>query len=44
MASSHKEAPNLTRLPTQGSTDFYAFNIYEEERGEYLTMIVNYIP
>jgi hypothetical protein len=44
MASSHREAPNLTRLPTLDSTDFYAFNSYEEGRGEYLTMIANYIP
>ncbi len=44
MASSHREAPNLTRLPTLDSTDFYAFNSYEEGRSEYLTVIANYIP
>jgi len=44
MASSHREAPNITRLPTLDSTDFYAFNSYEEGRGEYVTMIANYIP
>ena len=43
-ASSHREAPNLTRFPTLDSTDFYAFNSYEEGRGEYVTLIANYIP
>ncbi|MDP5040373.1 MAG: DUF4331 domain-containing protein, partial [Paraglaciecola sp.] len=43
-ASSHREAPNITRFPTLDSTDFYAFNSYEEGRGDYLTMIANYIP
>jgi hypothetical protein len=43
-ASSHREAPNITRMPTLDSTDFYAFNSYEEGRGEYVTMIANYIP
>ncbi|WP_409220054.1 DUF4331 domain-containing protein [Alteromonas sp. W364] len=43
-ASSHREAPNITRFPTVDSTDFYAFNSYEEGRGDYVTMIANYIP
>ena len=43
-ASSHREAPNLTRMPTVDSTDFYAFNSYEEGRGDYVTLIANYIP
>jgi hypothetical protein len=43
-ASSHREAPNITRLPTLDSTDFYMFNSYEEGRGDYVTMIANYIP
>jgi hypothetical protein len=43
-ASSHREAPNLTRMPTVDSTDFYAFNSYEEGRGDYVTIIANYIP
>jgi hypothetical protein len=43
-ASSHREAPNITRLPTVDSTDFYAFNSYEEGRGDYVTLIANYIP
>ncbi|MFQ3236944.1 MAG: hypothetical protein ACI9C4_002519 [Paraglaciecola sp.] len=43
-ASSHREAPNVTRTPTVDSTDFYAFNSYEEGRGDYVTLIANYIP
>jgi hypothetical protein len=44
MASSHREAPNIGRLPTLDSTDFYAFNSYEPGRGSYVTLIANYIP
>ena len=44
MASSHREAPNITRHPKLDSTDFYAFNSYEEGREGYVTMIANYIP
>jgi hypothetical protein len=43
-ASSHREAPNITRLPTVDSTDFYLFNSYEAGRGDYVTLIANYIP
>jgi hypothetical protein len=43
-ASSHREAPNVTRMPTVDSTDFYAFNSYEAGRGDYVTLIANYIP
>jgi hypothetical protein len=42
-ASSHREAPNVTRMPTADSTDFYAFNSYESGRGDYVTLIANYI-
>ncbi len=44
LASSHREAPNITRMPTVDSTDFYIFNSYEAGRGDYVTMIANYIP
>ncbi|MFT5312216.1 MAG: hypothetical protein ACI8Z9_000693 [Paraglaciecola sp.] len=44
LASSHREAPNVTRFPTVDSTDFYAFNSYEEGRGDFVTLIANYIP
>ena len=43
-ASSHREAPNITRFPTLDSSDFYAFNSYEAGRGDYVTLIANYIP
>ncbi len=44
MASSHREAPNITRFPTLDSTDYYVFNSYEAGRGNYVTLIANYIP
>ncbi len=44
VASSHREAPNITRMPTVDSTDFYMFNSYESGREGYVTMIANYIP
>lgn len=43
-ASSHREAPNITRFPTVDSTDFYLFNSYEPGRETYVTAIANYIP
>lgn len=42
--SSHREAPNITRLPTVDSTDFYLFNSYEADRSDYVTVIANYLP
>ena len=43
IASSHREAPNITRHPALDSTDFYAFNSYEQGREDYVTFIANYI-
>ncbi|MCP3864424.1 MAG: DUF4331 domain-containing protein, partial [Aestuariibacter sp.] len=43
-ASSHREAPNIARSPALDSTDFYAFNSYEEGRDGFVTLIANYIP
>ncbi|HYM34019.1 MAG TPA: DUF4331 family protein, partial [Steroidobacteraceae bacterium] len=43
-ASSHREAPNITRLPTVDSTDVYAFMSYEQGRSDYVTILANYIP
>jgi hypothetical protein len=43
-ASSHREAPNISRLPTVDGTDFYMFNSYESGRSAYVTLIANYIP
>src|SRR5882672_3741863 len=43
-ASSHREAPNITRMPAVDSTDFYMFNSYEPGRDDYVTLLANYIP
>ena len=43
-ASSHREAPNITRMPTLDATDFYVFNSYEAGREAYVSLIANYIP
>jgi hypothetical protein len=42
--SSHREAPNITRMPSVDSTDFYLFNSYEASRSGYVTLLANYIP
>jgi len=44
MASSHREAPFLTKSPKVDATDFYMFRSYEPGRGNYVTLIANYIP
>ena len=43
-ASSHREAPNITRYPTLDSSDFYMFNSYEANRSDFVTIIANYVP
>ena len=43
-ASSHREAPAITRSPAVDATDFYLFNSYEAGRSGYVTVIANYIP
>jgi hypothetical protein len=43
-ASSHREAPNIARMPAVDGTDFYIFNSYEPGREGYVTMIADYIP
>lgn len=43
-ASSHREAPYITRQPKVDATDFYMFRSYEAERSGYTTLIANYIP
>ena len=42
--SSHREAPNIVRMPGADSTDFYLFNSYEPGRDGYVTLLANYIP
>lgn len=43
-ASSHREAPLITQTPKVDGTDFYMFNSYEAGRGDFVTIIANYIP
>ena len=43
-ASSHREAPAITRQPAVDGTDFYLFNSYEPGRSGYVTVIANYLP
>lgn len=43
-ASSHREAPFLTKNPKVDGTDFYMFRSYEAGRDGYVTFIANYIP
>ena len=43
-ASSHREAPNITKMPKVDSTDLYMFRSYEPGRAAYVTFIANYQP
>ncbi len=43
-ASSHREAPAITRAPAVDSTDFYLFNSYEPGRDGYVTLLADYLP
>jgi hypothetical protein len=43
-ASSHREAPFVTKNPKVDSTDLYAFKSYENLRDGYITIIANYQP
>ena len=44
LASSHREAPNITKYPKLDGTDVYVFRSYEPGRADYVTLIANYIP
>lgn len=44
VASSHREAPSITKTPKVDGTDFYMFNSYEAGRSGYVTLIANYFP
>jgi hypothetical protein len=44
LASSHREAPAITKAPKLDATDFYAFNSYETGRDGYVTFVADYIP
>jgi len=43
-ASSHREAPNIARMPAVDATDFYMFNSYEPGRKNYVTILADYVP
>lgn len=43
-ASSHRDAPGITKSPKVDSTDFYMFRSYEPGRADYVTFIANYVP
>jgi hypothetical protein len=44
MASSHREAPFITKHPKIDATDFYMFRSYQTGREAYTTLIANYVP
>ena len=44
LASSHREAPGITKTPKVDSTDFYMFRSYEPGRAGFVTFIANYQP
>jgi len=43
-ASSHREAPFITRHPKVDAADFYMFRSYEANRAAFTTLIANYSP
>ncbi len=43
-ASSHREAPAITKTPKLDGTDFYMFRSYERGRAGFVTFIANYQP
>ena len=44
LASSHREAPFVTKSPKVDATDFYMFRSYEPDRQNFVTLIANYVP
>ena len=44
IASSHREAPGITKMPKVDNTDVYAFRSYEPGRESYVTLITNFQP
>jgi hypothetical protein len=44
LASSHREAPFITKNPKVDGTDFYLFRSYEPGREGFVTLIANYQP
>ena len=44
LASSHREAPQITTMPKVDGTDFYMFRSYEPGRDGFVTFVADYIP
>ncbi len=44
IASSHREAPNISKYPKVDNTDFYMFRSYEPGREDFVTIIANFQP
>ena len=44
LASSHREAPGITKTPKVDNTDVYAFQSYEPGRTGFTTLIANFQP
>ena len=44
LASSHREAPFISRTPKVDGTDFYMFRSYEPGRSGFVTLVANYVP
>ena len=42
LASSHREAPGIAKMPKVDATDFYMFRSYEPGRAAYVTILANY--
>lgn len=43
-ASSHREAPFITRMPKVDATDLYMFRSTEAGRSGFVTLVANYVP
>jgi len=44
IASSHREAPQISAMPRVDGTDLYLFRSYENQRNDYVTVLANYYP
>ncbi len=44
LASSHREAPQITEMPKLDATDFYMFRSYETGQSDKVILIANYLP
>jgi hypothetical protein len=44
LASSHREAPGIAKMPKVDGADFYMFRSYEPGRGDFITIVADYLP